>query len=82
MAATIFKNFKELRAIEEQFDGPTQKKPRDDAEPYHRALVVEDNDNGRELLAGYLRVSGIDVDTAAAIELIGRALVTGRDCRH
>ena len=30
-----------------------------------RALVVEDNDNERELLAGYLRLSGFQVDTAA-----------------
>ena len=27
--------------------------------------MVEDNDNERELLAGYLRMSGFDVDTAA-----------------
>jgi carbon storage regulator CsrA len=33
-------------------------------ELHHRALVVEDNDNERELLAGYLRVSGFEVDTA------------------
>lgn len=31
---------------------------------HHRALVVEDNDNERELLASYLRVSGFEVDTA------------------
>ena len=30
-----------------------------------RALVVEDNDNERELLASYLRLSGFEVDTAA-----------------
>ena len=30
-----------------------------------RALVVEDNDNERELLAGYLRLSGFEVETAA-----------------
>ena len=69
--ATIFKIFNELKAIEVQMEGPAQKKPPvgiqdpGDSEPLHRALVVEDNDNERELLAGYLRVSGFDVDTAA-----------------
>jgi carbon storage regulator CsrA len=63
--ATIFKIFNELKAIEDQMEGPVQKKPREETEPHHRALVVEDNDNERELLAGYLRVSGFDVDTAA-----------------
>jgi carbon storage regulator CsrA len=69
--ATIFKIFNELKAIEEQMEGPGQKKApagvRDPSHsgPHHRALVVEDNDNERELLAGYLRVSGFDVDTAA-----------------
>jgi carbon storage regulator CsrA len=69
--ATIFNIFNELKAIEEQMEGPAQRKPvvgvleSDHHEPHHRALVVEDNDNERELLAGYLRVSGFDVDTAA-----------------
>lgn len=68
--ATIFKIFNELKAIEEQIAGPTQRKRPVEVEPptgecHHRALVVEDNDNERELLAGYLRVSGFDVDTAA-----------------
>jgi CheY-like chemotaxis protein len=66
---TIFKIFNELKAIENQMDGPAQKKPAIETsaadEHHHRALVVEDNDNERELLAGYLRVSGFDVDTAA-----------------
>ena len=30
-----------------------------------RALIVEDNENERELLAGYLRLSGFQVDTAS-----------------
>jgi carbon storage regulator CsrA len=69
--ATIFKIFNELKAIEEQMDGAVSKKSGSGLsepshkEPSHRALVVEDNDNERELLAGYLRVSGFDVDTAA-----------------
>jgi carbon storage regulator CsrA len=68
--ATIFKIFNELKAIEEQVDGQSHKKPANAKsgatnESHHRALVVEDNDNERELLAGYLRVNGFDVDTAA-----------------
>jgi carbon storage regulator CsrA len=39
-----------------------------------RALLVEDNSNERELLAGYLRLSGYEVDTvedgAAAVEFL------------
>lgn len=34
------------------------------ARPSCRALLVEDDRNERELLAGFLRVSGVDVDTA------------------
>jgi CheY-like chemotaxis protein len=63
--ATIFKIFNELKAIETQMDGPSAKPPLDvHPQESHRALVVEDNDNERELLAGYLRVSGFEVDTA------------------
>lgn len=65
---TIFKIFNELKAIEGHLDGSPEPKP-EIAESsngnHHRALVVEDNDNERELLAGYLRMSGFDVDTAA-----------------
>jgi carbon storage regulator CsrA len=67
--ATIFKIFNELKAIETQMEGSEPKRPQSAKtagnEHHHRALVVEDNDNERELLAGYLRVSGFDVDTAA-----------------
>jgi carbon storage regulator CsrA len=62
---TIFKIFNELKAIESELEGPVKKAPPEPAELHHRALVVEDNDNERELLAGYLRVSGFEVDTAA-----------------
>ncbi len=45
--------------------------------PKMRALVVEDNDNERELLAGYLRLSGFQVVTAStgleAIEYLAAA---------
>jgi carbon storage regulator CsrA len=72
--ATIFRIFNELKAIELELEGPVAVGPGMAAgqvpdvgpgELQHRALVVEDNDNERELLAGYLRVSGFEVDTAA-----------------
>ncbi len=69
--STIFQIFNELKAIEVELDDSVAKKsPRKAAatagkEIHHRALVVEDDDNERELLAGCLRMSGFDVDTAA-----------------
>lgn len=69
--STIFKIFNELKAIEEELDGPPKEKPRVvkpatkvDSDLHRRALVVDDDDNERELLAGCLRVSGFEVDTA------------------
>jgi carbon storage regulator CsrA len=67
--ATIFKIFNELKAIEQELDPPAavvaEVSDPGQRGTHHRALVVEDNDNERELLAGYLRVSGFEVDTAA-----------------
>jgi carbon storage regulator CsrA len=63
--ATIFKIFNELKAIENELEQPAASKPISSGEAHHRALIVEDNDNERELLAGCLRASGFDVDTAA-----------------
>jgi carbon storage regulator CsrA len=63
--ATIFKIFSELKGIEAILDGPAKIQGRPEQPIQHRALVVEDDDNERELLAGYLRVSGFEVDTAA-----------------
>src|SRR6476661_10606755 len=62
--ATIFKIFNELKAIENELEAPAAK-PVTRCEVHRRALVVEDNDNERELLAGCLRAGGYDVDTAA-----------------
>lgn len=73
--ATIFKVFNELKAIESEIDGGTGSQPaasRTVAEEWAapqlshhpRALVVEDDDNERELLAGCLRMSGVEVETA------------------
>jgi carbon storage regulator CsrA len=63
--STIFTIFNELKGIETLLEQPTKASADTQAEVHRRALVVEDNDNERELLAGYLRVSGFDVDTAA-----------------
>jgi carbon storage regulator CsrA len=63
--ATIFNIFKELKGIESLLDGPAKNEGESNGPVHHRALVVEDDDNERELLAGYLRMSGFDVDTAA-----------------
>jgi len=71
---TIFKIFNELKAIEKELEGEDSSVHSSSAEcstpsrqQQHqcRALVVEDNENERELLAGYLRASGFEVDTAA-----------------
>lgn len=70
--STIFRIFNELKAIETELDGPPTRQPHKIVESlhtgieiHHRALVVEDDDNERELLAGCLRVSGFEVDTAS-----------------
>ena len=63
--ATIFKIFNELKAIEIELEQPAPSKSTSRSDIHRRALVVEDNDNERELLAGCLRAGGFDVDTAA-----------------
>jgi carbon storage regulator CsrA len=62
---TIFRIFNELKAIEEELgsERPPQRTPSSGSNS-RRALVVEDDANERELLAGYLRLSGFEVDTA------------------
>ena len=64
--ATIFGIFNELRAIEDELRDDERPAKQAGHEVGHgrRALVVEDNDNERELLASYLRMSGFEVDTA------------------
>lgn len=48
--------------------------------PRKRALIVEDNENERELLAGYLRLSGFQVDTASnGLEAIKYLSAAGED---
>jgi len=63
--STIFTIFNELKAIESMYAEPEKAKVSAKSDVHCKALVVEDNDNERELLAGYLRVNGIDVDTAS-----------------
>jgi two-component system, OmpR family, response regulator len=53
--ATIFKIFNELKALENELEHPAESKPPARTDVHHRALIVEDNDNERELLAGCLR---------------------------
>lgn len=62
--STIFTIFNELKALESMYAEQEVAQKPDKADVHCKALVVEDNDNERELLAGYLRVNGIDVDTA------------------
>lgn len=61
--ATIFKIFNELKSIESELEQPAPSNHVQSTD-HHRALVVEDDDTVRELLAGYLRASGFDVETA------------------
>jgi carbon storage regulator CsrA len=67
--STIFKIFNELKAIETALESPTsakpEKQPEKQPEAHRRALIVEDDDNFRELLAEYLRASGFEVETAS-----------------
>lgn len=63
--ATIFKIFNELKAMENELEQPSPAKASSNLEQHCRALVVEDNDNERELLAGCLRANGYEVETAA-----------------
>lgn len=62
---TIFRIFNELKAIEEELssDGAARA-ANETTRRNRRALVVEDDANERELLAGYLRLSGFHVHTA------------------
>jgi CheY-like chemotaxis protein len=61
----IFGIFNDLKAIEEELDDQVAEPSAPRAKVAPRALVVEDDDNERELLSGYLQMSGFEVDTAA-----------------
>ena len=66
---TIFKIFNELKSLEEELAGRGNPASAAivpaGASKVCRALVVEDDPNERELLAGYLRLTGFEVETAA-----------------
>jgi CheY-like chemotaxis protein len=62
--ATIFKIFSELKALENEQVAESEPAPVSETRPHPRALVVEDNDNERQLLAGLLELNGINVETA------------------
>jgi CheY-like chemotaxis protein len=66
---TVLKVFNELKVIEREIEvapdrDPAPSQSSSQSRPTPRALLVEDNDNERELLAGYLRLSGVQVETA------------------
>jgi len=62
---TIAKIEKDMEAIRRQLDAPTQEAaPAPKPRKAGKALVVEDDQNERELLAAYLRMAGVDVETA------------------
>lgn len=61
---TIFKVLNELKALETELGGADAPSPARWAPKGPKALIVEDDANESHLLAGYLRLSGFDVDTA------------------
>ena len=62
---TLQKALHELDTLNETIGGTTESQSNADQDrPPCRALLVEDDANESELLAGYLRMSGIDVDQA------------------
>lgn len=62
--AAIFKILNELKALEAEFGSPDARGAQGARNVGPKALLVEDDRNESELLAGYLRLSGFDVDTA------------------
>ncbi len=63
--ATLAKIHQEFQALQQQVEQTVaQAVPRRPDRTARKALVVEDNHNERELLAGFLRLAGLDVVTA------------------
>ena len=61
---TIFKIFNELKSLEEELSSASDSNPVAPQSSSRRALLVEDDANESELLAGYLRLCGFEVNTA------------------
>jgi CheY-like chemotaxis protein len=61
--ATLEKIDQELQGLRQELDGSAEQAKSGPPKPHRaKALVVEDDHNERELLAGFLRMAGIDVD--------------------
>jgi carbon storage regulator CsrA len=66
--ATLDKLQEDFRLLEQRLEGELQKPAAPPTAPAHRpckALLVEDDTNECELLAGFLRLAGMDVTTAS-----------------
>lgn len=64
---TLSRSLREFDSIDHDLQmasAPHAQPAQPETPPHPRALLVEDNDNERKLLAGYLSLSGFDVDTA------------------
>jgi carbon storage regulator CsrA len=63
---TLAKMEEEVQMLRQRLESEaaTAPPPPNPTHRLHKALVVEDDQNERELLAGFLRISGFDVDTA------------------
>ncbi|HEY7156997.1 MAG TPA: response regulator [Gemmataceae bacterium] len=64
MAATLDRIEDNLKALKERTDQLVVEPPRSAVSARRRALIVEDDPNECELLAGFLRLAGLDVHTA------------------
>ncbi len=65
--ATLANLQEDFQMLQQRLEGDGEKaRPRPSTRPHpvRRALLVEDDRNERELLAGLLRIAGLDVDTA------------------
>ncbi|MCA9101409.1 MAG: response regulator [Pirellulales bacterium] len=64
LEAEVFRILNELKALEDETSSPRPRPEKKSASTASRALVVEDDDNERELLSGLLKMSGFEVATA------------------
>ena len=61
---TLHRAIRSFETLDSEFANPEQDEQAASGEPSRRALLVEDDANECELLAGFLRMSGFEVDTA------------------